>query len=83
MRDAYPDQPAHRTTFACTLCGRTTVTSITGLFHNPTTGSPRRFCSPACRQAAYRRRQAGAPEHTPLQHHGGRARNLNQQDQPD
>lgn len=86
MRDAYPgrgtpDPPARAAT-TCTLCGRTTVTSIEGLFHNPATGSPRRFCSPACRQAAYRRRQAGAPETTPPQRHGGRNRTLTNQDQP-
>ena len=83
MRDASPDPSPARTTFTCTLCGRNTITSVEGLFHNPTPGSPRRFCSPACRQAAYRRRPAGAPEHTPLQHYGGRTRNLNSKDQPD
>ena len=95
MRDAYPPtphsgpadspatSPAGRVEVLCACCRRTTVISIKGLFHNPASGSPRRFCSPACRQAAYRRRQAGAPEQTPLQHHGGRTRNLNKQDPPD
>jgi len=35
-----------------------------------------RFCTPACRQAAYRRRRAAAPEDTPAQHQGGRSRKL-------
>jgi hypothetical protein len=39
-------------------------------------GSLRRFCSPACRQAAYRRRRAGAAEDAPLQRVGGRDRSL-------
>ncbi len=35
-----------------------------------------RFCSPACRQAAWRRRQAGVSESTPRQLSGGRSRRL-------
>ena len=83
MRDALPTSPdGHpRHGFTCTACQRTIVTSIDGLFHNPERGSQQRFCSPACRQAAYRRRRAGVPEHTPPQRHGGRNRSLTQ-DQP-
>jgi len=51
------------------------VTAIEGLFYNPQVGSPNRFCSPACRTAAWRRR-AGAPEDTPRQHQGGSNRRL-------
>jgi hypothetical protein len=80
MRDA-SNQPA-RTTFNCQCCNLTVVTAVEGLFYNPQPGSPRRFCSPACRQAAYRRRQAGTAETTPAQHHGGRNRNLNKQQPP-
>ena len=36
-----------------------------------------RFCDPACRQVAYRRRRANAPENTPVQRQGGRGRKLN------
>ena len=36
-----------------------------------------RFCDPACRQVAYRRRRANAPENTPAQRQGGRGRKLN------
>lgn len=60
----------------CECCGRDTVTAVEGLFRVPQTGSPRRFCSPACRQAAYRRRRAGVTELTPAQRQGGRNRNL-------
>lgn len=75
MRDA-SDQPA-RTTFSCDCCATTIVTAVKDIFRNPKPGSPRRFCSPACRQAAYRRRQAGAAETTPTQRRGGRDLNLN------
>jgi hypothetical protein len=74
MRDA-SDRPA-RTITICECCGTTTVTAVEGLFTNPTPGSPRRFCSPACRQAAYRRRRAGVTETTPTQRQGGRNRRL-------
>lgn len=60
----------------CECCGATTVIAVEGLFRNPEPGSPRRFCSPACRQAAYRRRRAGIAETTPAQRHGGRNRRL-------
>jgi hypothetical protein len=69
------DGPA-RTSFVCACCGRTVVTTVEGSFYNPTVGSKRRFCDPACRQAAWRRRKAGAPEATPLQRRGGRSRGL-------
>ncbi len=82
MRDALPSSPHghHRTGITCTLCRSTVVTAVEGLFHNPQRGRQQRFCSPACRQAAYRRRRAGAPETTPLQRDGGRDRSLNQQE---
>ena len=62
--------------YHCAACGRFVITAIEGLFHNPAVGSPARFCGPACRQAAYRRRRAAAPEDTPLQHSGGRTKHL-------
>ena len=74
MRDAFP--PPARHGFTCACCGWFTLTAIDGLFTNPRPGSPARFCSPACRTAAWRRRRAGAPENTPRQHHGGRGRHL-------
>ncbi len=60
----------------CECCGTPTVIAVEGLFSNPKPGSPRRFCSPACRQAAYRRRQAGVAESTAAQRSGGRNRHL-------
>jgi hypothetical protein len=63
--------------FTCQSCGQLVVTTVQGLFHNPARGSTQRFCSPACRQAAYRRRRAGVAEHEPRQHTGGRTRALN------
>jgi len=75
MRDA-SDRPA-RTVTICQRCGAETVIAVDGLFRNPQPGSPRRFCSPACRQAAYRRRNAGVAETSPTQRTGGRDRNLN------
>ena len=74
MRDA-SDRPA-RTVSHCQCCGTDTVIAVDGLFHNPQPGSPRRFCSPACRQAAYRRRRAGVNESIRPQRSGGRARSL-------
>jgi len=62
--------------FVCTCCGRTKVTAVEGVFYNPQVGNPQRFCSPACRQAAWRRRRAGVAEDAPLQHRGGRSRRL-------
>jgi hypothetical protein len=79
MRDALPPSPAGlpRYGFTCQACGRVVTTEITGLFTNPTRGSTQRFCSPACRQAAHRRRRAGVTEDQPRQHTGGRTRRLN------
>ena len=74
MRDA-SGRPA-REVSRCQCCGADTVIAVEGLFTNPKPGSPRRFCSPACRQAAYRRRQAGVAESTRLQRSGGRDRSL-------
>ncbi len=78
MRDAStPDAtPEGREAFTCASCGHLTVTAIEGLFHNPQVGSPSRFCSAACRTAAWRRRRAGATEDTPRQHQGGSNRSL-------
>ena len=75
MRDA-SNQP-RRDGFTCAGCDRFTVTAVEGIFRYPSVGSPRRFCDPACRQAAYRRRRAGVAENTPLQRTGGRTRRLN------
>ncbi len=60
MRDA-SGTPA-REAFVCACCGREIVVKVEGLFAEPKVGSPRRFCDHACRQAAYRRRKAGAPK---------------------
>jgi hypothetical protein len=78
MRDASdPDAKTDgQEGFTCASCRRLHVTAIEGLFYNPQVGSPSRFCSPACRTAAWRRRRAGAPEDTPLQHQGGSNRRL-------
>jgi len=70
------DEEPRRTSLVCACCGRTIVTAIEGLFSNPPAGSERRFCDPACRQAAWRRRKAGVPEATALQKKGGRSRGL-------
>jgi len=74
LRDAC-DQPA-RELFGCECCGREIVIAVEGLFADPKPGSPRRFCDPACRQAAYRRRRAGVAETAPAQRSGGRRRHL-------
>jgi hypothetical protein len=78
MRDALPPSPAGlaRSGFTCHACGQVVVTTIEGLYDTPAVGSPQRFCSPACRQAAWRRRRAGTAENTPRQHTGGRRRKL-------
>jgi hypothetical protein len=81
MRNASP-KPA-RTELTCAHCGRKIVTAIQGLFNNPPVGSPRRFCSGACRQAAWRRRRAGVDETAPLQLTGGRSRRLAPTAHPD
>ena len=62
--------------FVCPPCGRWIATGVDGLVLWAGTGSARRFCSPSCRQAAYRRRQAGVAEDLPLQLAGGRDRSL-------
>jgi hypothetical protein len=64
--DGYP-----RYGFTCQACGRAVVTTVEGLFHNPTRGSTQRFCTPACRQAAYRRRNAGTTENGLSRHECG------------
>jgi hypothetical protein len=74
MRDAF--EHPRREVHSCECCGRETVVAIEGLIRNPRRGSPRRFCSPACRQAAYRRRRAGVAESAPAQRTGGRGRRL-------
>jgi len=74
MRNASP--PEKRISFVCACCRRTVVTAVEGLFYNPAVGSTQRFCSQACRQAAWRRRRAGIAEDAPLQYHGGRSRHL-------
>ena len=69
MRDAFPLPPNQdglaRTGITCQCCGRVIVVSVEGLFHTSERGSAQRFCDQACRQAAYRRRQADMPENTP------------------
>ncbi len=78
MRDALPptSDGLPRSGFTCHACGQIVITTIKGLYDNPPVGSTQRFCSPACRQAAYRRRRAGVAENTPRQHAGGRGRKL-------
>ncbi len=63
--------------FLCANCGRFNVTAVLGVYANARVGSPQRFCNPACRQSAYRRRRAGVSENTPQQLSGGRSRRLN------
>jgi len=74
MRDASDGRA--RDVSICECCGRETIHAVEGLFSNPKPGSTRRFCDPACRQAAYRRRRAGVAETTPIQRQGGRNRRL-------
>lgn len=62
--------------YRCDACGHFVVTAVDGVFRNPATGSPARFCGAACRQAAYRRRRARVDENAPLQRSGGRSRRL-------
>jgi hypothetical protein len=49
MRDA--SDSGTREGFTCPVCGRFVVTAVVGLYSTPTSGSPERFCDPACRQA--------------------------------
>jgi len=65
-----------RTGGHCQSCGRLVITAVEGLFTNPQRGGAQRFCNHACRQRAYRRRRAGAPEDAPAQYTGGRRRGL-------
>jgi hypothetical protein len=65
-----------RVGFVCPPCGRFVPTSVGGRVLRVGRGSPPRFCSPSCRQAAYRRRRAGVAEDMPLQLGGGRDRSL-------
>ena len=69
MRDAFPLPPnshgLERTGLYCQCCGREIVLSVQGVFAYAPRGSSRRFCDPACRQAAYRRRIASVEENTP------------------
>jgi hypothetical protein len=74
MRNASERPP--REGFTCNSCGRFIVTAIEGLWRSPKSGSARRFCDPACRQAAHRRRRAGVAEDAPRQTTGGRDRHL-------
>jgi len=75
LRDASPpDRHGYRCAVA--VCLRLIVTAVEGLFRNPAVGSPARLCSPARRQAAFRRRRAGTAGSTPLQLTGGRRRKL-------
>jgi hypothetical protein len=62
--------------FTCPPCGRFVRTDLDGVLWRARTGSSPRFCSPGCRQAAYRRRRAGVDEALPLQRTGGRNRSL-------
>jgi hypothetical protein len=79
MRDALPEgvDGSARSGLACECCGRVVVTSVEGVFSNPAVGSVQRFCSAACRQAAYRRRLGGVAEDLPRQLTAGRGRRLN------
>jgi hypothetical protein len=71
-----PSPNPSREGFTRASCQRFVVTAVTRVFANPKVGSPARFCSPACRTAAWRRRRAGVPEDAPRQHHGGPNRSL-------
>jgi len=72
----YASEEVVREGFHCPSCDRDIVTAIAGVFAYPKVGSPQRFCSASCRQAAYRRRKAGVAESTPGQFKGGRSRRL-------
>lgn len=81
-RDASATTPRARTRaikragFICPPCGRFVPTEVDGVVLRIGRGSPPRFCSPGCRQAAYRRRRAGVAEDVALQLRGGRDRSL-------
>lgn len=70
-----PSEPQH-TGFICPPCGRFIRTDLDAVLWRARTGSPPRFCSPGCRQAAFRRRRAGVDEGVRLQQRGGRNRSL-------
>ena len=70
-----PSEP-QRVGFICPPCGRFIRTDLDGMLRRGRTGSPPRFCSPGCRQAAFRRRRAGVDEGVGLQQRGGRNRSL-------
>lgn len=78
MRDALPPSAHGYARYGgyCQACGHLVVTAVEGLFDNPRRGSEQRFCSPACRQRAYRRRRAQVEESAPAQRRGGRGRRL-------
>lgn len=82
MRDALTEGPdgISRRGLVCECCGRVVVTAVEGVFRNPAVGSVQRFCSSACRQAAYRRRLSGVAEDLPRQRTAGRGRRLNRAD---
>jgi hypothetical protein len=69
--------------FICPPCGRFVRTDLDGVLWRARTGSSPRFCSPGCRQAAYRRRRAGVNEGVALQLGGGRNRSLAQMTEAD
>lgn len=77
-----PPEPA-LTGFVCPPCGRFIRTDLDGVLLPARSGSPPRFCSPGCRQAAYRRRRAGVAEDVKLQLQGGRNRSLVQSKETD
>ena len=74
LRDA--SETLGREGFHCPSCNRDILTALDGVFRKRQSGSPQRFCSPSCRQAAYRRRRAGVSETVPGQFKGGRNRCL-------
>jgi hypothetical protein len=74
MRNASPEPPRNQS--VCAPCGTPILTAIEGHFYNPPVGSPRRFCSAACRQAAWRRQRAGIEKTAALQLRAGRTRRL-------
>ncbi len=86
MRDAFPLGPNRHgyelTGKHCECCGREIVFSVEDHYELPARGNTQRFCDPACRQAAYRRRRAGVPENTPAQRQGGRGRGLTAPSKP-
>jgi hypothetical protein len=66
MRDAFALPPNRdglkRTGLQCQCCGHEIVLAVESVFARTPRGSAQRFCGPACRQAAYRRRQAHVEE---------------------